>query len=347
MNRLRIRGPERARSLTSAGVTVVLGVALVIGASGPVMGQSTPRPTRTAPAPDLSNAERRSLAGMVLHALEAAYAGDSGPLTTIATPVAIAGLEATDLRAALGAGGDLRYLGELSAGVIYETDVVQDAEGVIKEGLELRIDAAPGARLVDATDRVIEVSTGGEWWTLAMIFERDRVGTPWRITDFERVTDIELRFTPLPEAPPCPWEPATRRRAAGDPFLLGPWCQASGLGRVMLGPDDLPRGQSGAISVITGAGHCGWEDLRFLTVGWPIGAPIDPWTAGHYVRDPAGELTEGGFRADTDLPDDAVSTGITNGRATIWTSDSTGRRAIFVEVDGRVERWPRTWAGCA
>jgi len=65
------------------------------------------------------------------------------------------------------------------------------------------------------------------------------------------------------------------------------------------------------------------------------------------VRDPAGEITKGGFRVDATLPDDAVSTGITNGRSTIGPSDGVGRRAIFIAVDGRVERWPRTWAGCA
>ena len=84
-----------------------------------------------------------------------------------------------------------------------------------------------------------------------------------------------------------------------------------------------------------------------MTLGRPVGDPIDPWTAGRYVRDPGGEVTEGGLRPDVAMPEDAVSTGITNGRATIWTSDSTGRKAIFVTVDGRVERWPRTWAGCA
>jgi len=173
------------------------------------------------------------------------------------------------------------------------------------------------------------------------------VGGPWRITGFGPATDIELRFTPLPAAPARPWDPATRRRATGDPFLLGPWRDANGLGRVVPGPKDLPRGQSGAISVITGADHCGWEDLRCMTLGWPVGDPIDPSTAGHYVRDPAGELTDGGFRPDLELPEDAVSTGITNGRATIWSSDSTGQKAIFVALDGRVERWPRSWAGCA
>jgi hypothetical protein len=329
----------RIRVLRSFAV----GVLVIASLGSPAAAQSTPRPE----PPDLKNAERRALAGMMLRALEATYAGDLAALAAIATPDAITALKATDWRAGLVAGGDVRYLGELSTGAIQEMEPVYAAEGVVKESLEVRIEAAPGARLVDATGRVVEVSTGAAWWALAVTFERDAVGAPWRIIAFGPPTDLELRFTPMPEARPCPWDPATRRRAPGDPFLLGPWCDANGQGRVVLDGDDVPRDQGSAISVFAGASHCGWEDLRFLAVGWPVGSVIDPWTAGRYVRDPAGELTDGGFRADAELPDDAVSTGITNGRATIWTSDSIGRRAIFLAVDGRVERWPRTWAGCA
>lgn len=45
-----------------------------------------------------------------------------------------------------------------------------------------------------------------------------------------------------------------------------------------------------------------------------------------------------GYRRNGKLPRDAVSTGVTNGSATLWTSEKMGEKAVFVQVGDRFEK---------
>ena len=89
-----------------------------------------------------------------------------------------------------------------------------------------------------------------------------------------------------------------------------------------------------------------------MVLGWPPGSPHQMLGSYAYVRDPRGivkkrYLQGPSYRRDVRPPKDAISTGITNGYATIWTSERVGDRAIFVQIGDRFERWPRTDFGCA
>ena len=73
-----------------------------------------------------------------------------------------------------------------------------------------------------------------------------------------------------------------------------------------------------------------------------------------YIRDPGGKARKAlgrafsppGFRRDFHPPSDAISTGITNGYATIWTSEKLGDKWLLVQVGDRFERWSRSIGGC-
>ncbi len=73
-----------------------------------------------------------------------------------------------------------------------------------------------------------------------------------------------------------------------------------------------------------------------------------------YIRDPRGKARQErgfgpsseGFRRDVRPPKDAISSGITNGYATIWTSEKLGDKWLLVQVGNRFEGWPQSIGGC-
>ncbi|MFV2063312.1 MAG: hypothetical protein ACC726_07340 [Chloroflexota bacterium] len=106
--------------------------------------------------------------------------------------------------------------------------------------------------------------------------------------------------------------------------------------------------ETNEITLFEGRKECGWEGATFMIMGWPPGEPIDRAGLHTYVRDPRGSVLAGRrFRRNVRLPGDAISSGITNGYATIWTGKRLGRDAILLRVGQRFELWPRTEAGCA
>jgi hypothetical protein len=109
------------------------------------------------------------------------------------------------------------------------------------------------------------------------------------------------------------------------------------------------RGSGRPLEILVDREPCGAgsESAYVLYLGSPPGAPIAPFASGDYVRDPRGVMPETDrYRRSIDLPADAISTGITNGHATLWVSESLGDDAIIVEVGERFELWPATRAGC-
>ena len=143
---------------------------------------------------------------------------------------------------------------------------------------------------------------------------------------------------------PCPGLSTLRKGA--DPFLLKPWCTADGDGREVVFGRLSPRSEVAPEILVATAG-CGWDDALVMSLGWPPGAPRDMLEVREYVRDPKGQVPGADtYRRDVREPKDAISTGITNGQATIWTSERLGEDAILVQLGSRFERWPRITAGC-
>lgn len=99
------------------------------------------------------------------------------------------------------------------------------------------------------------------------------------------------------------------------------------------------------LEVFSGAGHCGWEEVTFLSLGtWDDDVPT-------YVRRLLPELQEYAdepFRAHVRLPRDAEDTGFRRGEDRLWLAPDLSR-AYVGETRADVELWPRTTErlGCA
>jgi hypothetical protein len=86
-----------------------------------------------------------------------------------------------------------------------------------------------------------------------------------------------------------------------------------------------------------GPGHCGWASTTWLL-----------YRGQSFVRDPLGVLKDSSattFETNTSLPAGAVRTGYHSWRFALWRGSSA--TSVYVVTGNRVERWPRTAAGCA
>ena len=101
-----------------------------------------------------------------------------------------------------------------------------------------------------------------------------------------------------------------------------------------------------ARAIYTGAGerHCDQQSATFLGIGRASEIEeIDPDHYAEYVRDPESLFTAeviGAYLSPVDQPIGAADTGYTNGKAELWI-DPDDTSAVFMKVDGQVERWPR------
>jgi hypothetical protein len=102
------------------------------------------------------------------------------------------------------------------------------------------------------------------------------------------------------------------------------------------------------ISTNDGSGHCGWQQARFLHLGWPIQPdPNRLPKTDQYVRDPQGVLGDGSLakalRLNASLPDDAKPTGYARDGAELWLADSDRDRFAYLVTGDppQVEAWPR------
>ncbi len=114
---------------------------------------------------------------------------------------------------------------------------------------------------------------------------------------------------------------------------------------------DGTRVAESVLQLAEGAEHCGWQDSAFLG-GTALGYGDDP-TRSVWSRDPDGvisERTRAGFRADAELPEDAVFTGWSQGPVELWTAPSDRREYVSLvhsEDPDDVERWVAGGGGCA
>lgn len=213
--------------------------------------------------------------------------------------------------------------------------------------IDLLFEIAPGARIIDApTGTVLEESNGPERRAFRVLLVRDGATLVWSVAAMAAAEEVSAALPRLTGSPdPCPWDPGDppRSMVPGHPELAEPWCDASGEGVVLV---------EDQIGSHIGPGHCGWESVSFLYLGWPPGEVIDGYTVRQFVRDPRGEFPRGlatEYDGDARLPARAYSTGISNGHVEIWLDPASGEDAVYMVGAGRVERWPRAKSiiGCA
>lgn len=93
-----------------------------------------------------------------------------------------------------------------------------------------------------------------------------------------------------------------------------------------------------------GDDHCGWDEVTFLAVGWPLGTASDG-TSRQYVRDPDGvvaDKTLAEYQPSASLPDDAEDTGYSGEIGELWLVPENPDLAYIVSGEDDVEAWPRT-----
>jgi len=216
--------------------------------------------------------------------------------------------------------------------------------------LSIVFDLPAGSRTTDQRSGTTTRSAGTQRAGLAVDFVFD--GHRWLADLVGPVEGGDAAWTvmptPLPPGDPCTGltrDPAGASfdDASGTDFLVEPvrtgrpWCDALGHGRVV---------DAAQIALVTRY-PCGRGRAAVLTLGLPLGMPIDPLLRHEFVRDPAGEfLAEGWiaapYEADTPVPADAASTGWTNGNVELWMSPGDLDAAVYMHVGGAIERWPRT-----
>lgn len=217
--------------------------------------------------------------------------------------------------------------------------------------LDLIFDLLPGARLTDRVrGGVVEVSTAVQRFGMQVTLQFD--GHRWRADRVGPVSPEQLAWTRLPPVP-LPGQPCAnfRRDLPGAPFDddAGPgldinrreprrrWCDENGAGRLIRVTEQL---------YFNTRFPCDRGRIAILSIGRPVGAPLDPLVRWEYMRDPDGEaLANDWLTAPWDgaaaMPPDAVATGWTNGNIDLWTSAAEQDAAIYVVRAGIVERWPR------
>ncbi len=226
-------------------------------------------------------------------------------------------------------------------------EVLVDGEHVSID-LRIFIDVAQLAETLDGeTGRPVEMTDGIGRRAFNATLVRGSGTDDWRLDGIGPPAGRNRFFFESAPVVACPG--LKDPRVASDPFKMRPWCTANGEGRKLrVGPLTQRSEIAPALSFPSSTG-CGWDDALFVDIGWPPGEPLDSTdgVAHRYVRDPAREVPGAKrYSRSAKPPRDAISTGVTNGYATIWTSRKLGEDAILVQVGDRFERWPQSGAGC-
>ena len=208
--------------------------------------------------------------------------------------------------------------------------------------MDVIFDLPAGSRLTDLPSGSATITAGPDRVGLHVTFVFD--GTRWRAADVGPVSADHGRWavlpTPVPVGDPCT---GVRTDPAGAGFDDRSneggrtWCDALGSGRIIRQPDQ--------VSMLTRY-PCGRGQVAALSIGSPIGAPLDQLDRHEYLRDPRGTALDAGWiterwRATTTLPADAASTGWTNGNIELWVSPSRFERGVYLRLGDAFEWWPR------
>lgn len=232
--------------------------------------------------------------------------------------------------------GQTRHFGDLSVRgkAVYAEQTTADPPFF---NTDISIAIAPGAELVDARSRaLLQGWTERQLYDLGVRFEYDVADSLWMAVSVGPADPTFGNPPPTP-APPVRCKGLGRDRPDDtDPSRSRTWCIGGREG--ILATDE--------IVVVWDEYPCGESRASVMTVGWPIGSPIDGWARYHYVRDPDGRFKRSNrlpveYLPNTRLPTDAYSTGLTDGEFEIWVSPSMGADAIWARRTSKVERWPR------
>jgi hypothetical protein len=290
------------------------------------------------------NDESAGITRAFVSALGELYAGRTGAACAWFTGSGLHTAVAADSRLREVMQGELRIEGNLVLRVAFERSYdLRNRPPVLP--IDAVFDLMAGATVVDVPTGVSTTTTGDERIALRVEFLFD--GHRWRADRVGPISTDDSDWAALPTSLP-PGAPCVgfRRDAAGTAFddTAGSgarvWCDADGQGRVIRQPDQL---------VMFTRYPCDAGRAAVLTIGRPLGMPVDRLVRYEYVRDPAGEFLAQGwvtsaYVGDAPLPGDAASTGWTNGNIEIWISPDRLDQAIYVKRGDTVERWPRAAA---
>jgi len=288
------------------------------------------------------NGESEVITADFLGALADLYAG--GTLDAACEWFTADGLRsaiATDARLREVQQGELRIRGELVLRVAFEgTYDLRTRPPVLP--IDAVFDLLAGATVLDPPTGTSTTTTTDQRIALHVDFVFD--GHRWRAERVAPISADYARWGLAPTAPPLglPCSGFTRDPAAagfdedsGSGARM--WCDADGRGRVVHQPDQL---------VLFTRYPCQAGHAAVLTLGRPLGMPLDRLVRYEYVHDPLGEFLAQGWVSspyvdDAAQPDDAAYSGWTNGNIEIWVSPSEQEKAIYIKRGGTFERWPR------
>ncbi|MCI0582073.1 MAG: hypothetical protein L0227_04115 [Chloroflexi bacterium] len=289
-----------------------------------------------------ANDESEAITGGFLEALAALYAG--GGVSDACEWFTASGLESAieaDGRLREITQGELRIDGDLVLRLAY-TGRYDLRNRPPRLPIDAVFDIVAGATIVDTPTGASTTTTSDQRIALHIVFMFD--GYRWRA---DRVAPISADRadwahlpTPLPPGAPCTGFRRDPAEAAFDDASGSSgrvWCDADGQGRIVRQPDQL---------VLFTRYPCERGRAAVLTIGRPLGLPIDNLARYEYVRDPASEFLALGwvtnpYLGDAVPPEDAAYSGWTNGNIEIWVSPSELDQAIYIKAGGTFERWPR------
>lgn len=131
---------------------------------------------------------------------------------------------------------------------------------------------------------------------------------------------------------------------------VGPWYGP--------GESPVPDGRPLILSVEAGSSHCGWGEVVFLAMAWPLDRPVrggfmsNPRTRV-YVWQPDSAYPQSSLATTpavvSRMPSDARYTRLHRGSWQLWVSPSRIDTAVFLKGDTTIQRWPfvNKFVGCA
>jgi hypothetical protein len=199
-------------------------------------------------------------------------------------------------------------------------------------------DLTAGATITEPASGASTLTTEDERIGLRLEFAYD--GHQWRVDQAGPMSaenaDWAVLPGPLPPGPACDGFDRDPAGARYDDRQDRIWCDGNGKGHLLRIDQEL--------SIITRypcKGHA-----TILTIGRPLGKPLDRLVRWEYVRDPNGLFRTSGwlvgrYDSDAQLPGDAVATGWTNGNVALWISPTNLDRGVYLVRGTVVERWAR------
>lgn len=136
----------------------------------------------------------------------------------------------------------------------------------------------------------------------------------------------------------------------GGASPIGQWYRPDGT--------PVPTGHPLVLAIYTGSSHCGWQNVAFLDMAWPLDRPVpgpylsSPRTTTYVWQTDPAYPTKGLVTTPSmvpQLPADARDTGLHRGSWHLWVSPSELATGVYLKSGSTIERWAyvSTFFGCA